>query len=374
MNFSFIRKIQIILGVSIGCFGATSCSAFFGNDTLTILNTNVETDDNGNVIVTINFAEEGKNPLVFTIPKAINGTDGVGIANVVSTLNDDKTLVTITITYTDVNKEPTIITVPVYKGDDGKEVTKVISGFDDEGNTTLSFQYSDGSISETFTINKGKDGKGISDILINSDSNGNYEITIQYTDGTSEKPFYLNSGVGIVSITYDESKSDDVNYCLLVSYTNGDQDEIFVPIPKTNQWFTGNSYPANDLGDDGDFYIIESSGAVYKKTGNTRRYLFSIKGLGSDLTFTVTFDVNGGKWTIGDLTNPEESSTKIRSFEGITYGSYIDLNQDSLKCYNENENLDFKGWWTDPIINPNSGHFTSLTSVTKDLTLYAIWG
>ena len=53
---------------------------------------------------------------------------------------------------------------------------------------------------------------------------------------------------------------------------------------------------------------------------------------------------------------------------------FIDLNQDNLKCYNEDENLDFKGWWSDAVITPNSGHFTNLTAVTKDLSLYAIRG
>ena len=369
IKMMFLGVIALLGGVTI-----SSCSAFFGMEELIISSTEVITDNDGNTVVTITFTDENKSPLTFTIPNAINGTDGVGIASVTSELSEDKSLVTIIITYTDANREPTIITVPVYRGEDGKEIKNIIQGFDEDGNTTLVFEYNDETQSDMITIKKGADGKGISNIIMNSDQNGNYEITIEYTDGTSEDPFYLNSGVGIASIQYDENKSDDQKYCLVIYYTDGNIEEIYVPVPNSTKWISGNSYPSNDLGNDGDFYVIESSGAVYKKTGGTWRYLFSIKGVGSDLTFTVTFNLNGGKWVNGDLTNPDISSTEVRTISGINYGSFIDLDQNSLKCYNEDESLNFKGWWSDAVITPNSGHFTNLTAVTKDLNLYAIWG
>lgn len=374
MRFKRFRKMCLVLGILLVSVSISSCSAFFGSDELNISSTDVKTDDDGNTTVTITFTDENKAPLIFTIPNAINGKDGVGIATITSELSEDKTLVTIIITYTDSNKDPTIITVPVYKGEDGREITNFICGHDQEGNTTVVVEYSDGTRSNEFTINKGEDGKGISNIIMNSDQNGNYEITIVYTDGTSEDPIYLNSGVGIASIQYDENKSDDQKYCLVIYYTDGNTEEVYVPAPQSTKWLSGNGYPSNDLGNEGDFYVIESSGAVYKKTAGIWRYLFSIKGVGSDLTYTVTFNLNGGKWTNGDLTNPDISSTEIRTLSGLTYGAFIDLDQDNLKCYNENENLNFKGWRSDPVITPNSGHFTDLTAVTKDLSLYAIWG
>lgn len=373
MRFKRFRKMCLTLSVLLGSVAMSSCSAFFGSDELTISSTDVKTDEKGNTIVTITFTDENKSPLTFTIPNAINGEDGVGIATVTSELSEDKTLVTIIITYTDANREPTVITVPVYKGEDGKEITNIIQDFDENGNTTLVFEYSDNTQSDVITINKGEDGKGISNIIMNSDQNGNYEITIVYTDGTSEEPFYLNSGVGIASIQYDESKSDDEKYCLVIYYTDGNTEEIYIPAPQSTKWLSGNGYPSSDLGNEGDFYVIESSGAVYKKTAGTWRYLFSIKGIGSDLTYTVTFNLNGGKWVNGDLTNPDVSSTEIRTLSGLTYGAFIDLDQDNLKCYNEDESLEFMGWWSDAVITPNSGHFTNLTAVTKDLNLYAIW-
>lgn len=373
MKFRKFKKMYLTLCVLFGCFTISSCSAFFGSDTLNISNTDVKTDENGNTIVTISFTNEDKAPLTFTIPSAINGKDGVGIASVTSTLSDDKTLVTIIITYTDADVEPSIITIPVYKGEDGKEIKNIIQGFDENGNTTLLFEYSDNTKSDLITINKGEDGKGISDIVINSDNNGNYELIIRYTDGTTEKPIYVTSGVGITSVIYNADKSNDENYCLTITYSNGNSEDIYVPVPTSTKWLSGNAYPSNDLGNDGDFYVIESSGAVYKKTSGNWRYLFSIKGIGSDLTYRVTFNLNGGKWVNGDLTNPDESSIENRIIDGISYGAFIDLNQSNLKCYNENKDLEFKGWWTDPIINANSGHFTNLTAVTKDLTVYAIW-
>ena len=374
MKFKRFKKMCLALSVLLGSVSISSCSAFFGADELNIASTDVKTDENGNTIVTITFTNEDKNPLTFTIPNAINGEDGVGIATVTSELNEDKTLVTIIITYTDANREPTVITVPVYKGEDGKEITGVKYDFDENGNTKVWFEFNDGTSSEEFIIQKGEDGKGISDIIINAGQNGNYELIIQYTDGTSESPIYISSGVGIVSVVYNIEKSDDENYCLTITYSNNDSEDIYIPVPISTKWLSGNAYPSSDLGNDGDFYVIESSGAVYKKNGNTRRYLFSIKGVGSDLTYSVTFYLNGGKRTNGDLTNPDASSTEIRTIDGLTYGSFIDLDQDSLKCYNDDKSLAFKGWWTDAIITANSGHFTKLTSVTTDLELFAIWG
>lgn len=372
MKLSCFRKFYLATSVLLCSLFVTSCSAFFGADSLTITSTSVDTDAEGNTVITVNFAEEGKEPLTFTIPKAIDGEDGVGIANVSSVLSDDKTLVTITITYTDVNKAPSVITVPVYRGEDGKEITNIISDFDAEGNTTIVFEYSDGTKSDTLTINKGNDGKGIKNITINTLENGNYELIINYTDGTSEKPMYVNSGVGITSVVYDEEKSDETRYCLIVNYTDGTSSELYLPKQKTTKWISGNAIPSDDIGNDGDFYVIESSGAVYTKTGNSWRYLFSIKGIGSDLTYTVSFNLNGGRWTNGNLTNPEESATEIRTINRLTYGSFIDLDQSYLECYNEN--FEFKGWWSDAVITPNSGHFTNLTPVTSDITLFAIWG
>ena len=188
MKLNIFKKIYLTSCIIIGSVCATSCSAFFGDEILSITSTNVETNSDGSMVVTINFADD-KSPLTFTIPKAINGEDGVGIANVVSSLNDDNTIVTITITYTN-DKEPTIISVPVYRGKDGKEIVSVISDFDEYGNTTIKFKYSDGSESETFTINKGEDGKGIKDIQINDDGNGNYELVISIQ---SSVPIALNS-------------------------------------------------------------------------------------------------------------------------------------------------------------------------------------
>ena len=370
MKLNIFKKIYLTSCIIIGSVCATSCSAFFGDEILSITSTNVETNSDGSVVVTINFADD-KSPLTFTIPKAINGEDGVGIANVVSSLNDDNTIVTITITYTN-DKEPTIISVPVYRGKDGKEIVSVISDFDEYGNTTIKFKYSDGSESETFTINKGEDGKGIKDIQINDDGNGNYELVISFTDGTSSSPLYLNSGVGILSVTYDDAKSNDENYCLVITYSDGRTSDLYVPIPTVNRWLSGNSVPSDEIGNDNDFYVVESTGAVYRKTAGIWRYLFSIKGVGSDLTYKVTFNLNGGKRVNGDLTNPDISSTEKRYIDRLTYGSFIDLDQNMLKCYNENVNLIFMGWWTDSVITPNSGHFTKLTPVTTDLELYAI--
>lgn len=374
MKLSCFRKFYLTTSVLLCSLFVTSCSAFFGADSLTITSTSVDTDAEGNTVITVNFAEEGKEPLTFTIPKAIDGEDGVGIANVTSVLSDDKTLVTITITYTDVNKAPSVITVPVYRGEDGKEITNIVSDFDAEGNTTIVFEYSDGTKSDTLTINKGNDGKGIKNISINESSNGNYEIIINFTDGTSSSPMYISSGVGILSVELDNDKSTADNYCLTITYSDGNTKDLLLPVPKTNKWISGNSLPSDSLGDEGDFYVIESSGAVYKKTAGTWRYLFSIKGIGSDLTYSVSFNLNGGRRTNGDLTNPEDSSKEIRVIDKLTYGAFIDLNQNYLQCYNENDGLTFMGWWTDAVITPNSGHFTNLTGVTSDLSLYAIWG
>lgn len=368
MNFNFAKKFRIILGISIGCFCISSCSAFFGNDTLTILNTNVETDDDGNVTVTINFAEDGKSPLIFTIPKAIDGVDGVGIANVTSKLSDDKTMLTIIITYTDEGKEPTILTVPIYNGKDGKEITHVIQDYDDFGNTTIVFEYNDGSKSETVTINKGNDGVGIQEIQTETLTDGRIQIVVCYTDGSMSEPFYISNGIGISSVEVDNEANEEY-YILNVYYTDGTITQISLEKPKTTQWLSGTAEPNDAIGNIGDFYVLITTGSVFKKDINGWEYLFSIKGTGTDVYCVVTFNVNGGKWVNGNLTDPN-ASVADKNFR-VKYGATIDLSSNELQCYNNN--MEFGGWWTDSTISVNSGHFTNMSCVFNDIILYAHW-
>ena len=372
MRFKRFRKMCLTLSVLLGSVTISSCSAFFGSDEFMITSIDKTTNENGDIVLTMHFSDSEKEPLVLTIPSGLSGKDGVGIASIETELNVDNTEVRIIISYTDDSLEPTIISVPITKGQDGKGIKDVIIDKDDEGNTTFKFVYTDDTESELFTINKGQDGIGILEIENTENIDGSVTITIHYTDGSTSEPFTINPPVGILTITESEIQNDNDYYLFDVYYTDGTKSPIKIPKPRTTQWYSGNTVPSASLGYEGDFYVVITTGELYKKNSNNEwEYLFSIKGTGADTYYKVTFNLNGGKWVNGRYSNPE-SQFEDRVLN-VKYGTYINLMSSDLECEYEDNIYTFDGWWTDAVINPNSGHFTSLTPVFGDLTLYAKW-
>ena len=359
-----ISKLTLMLLLSGFTFGASSCSSFFGDNTgMTISDIKSQLNQDGSTTILISFTDDKIEPVTFNIPK------GVGVSNVEAINNDDGTI-TIIFNYSD-GSDPSTFTIPVLKGENGKGVETVDWKFDEDGNTIINIKYTDGSTSGDIPINKGKDGIGISSYEYTYDEeNETAYLNINFTDGKNINVPIKNGkdGAGIEDIKIDESLDD--YYIFNITYTNGEEGVFTLSKPEANSWLNGNGAPSNSIGKNNDFYFNDQDGSVYKKINGIWTKLFSMSNLGEQkVIYEVTFKLNGGQWRFTDQLNPDSvSQDKTVSVES---GSYIDLNNENFAAIYEGHN--FEGWWTDPIVTANSGHFTNLTPVFGNLTLYAIW-
>lgn len=360
-----LRKGIMFLTLALTLGGLTSCSSFFNGSEYTISDVTSKTDIDGNTIVTITFNESGKDPLTFTIPKGMSGKDGVSIKNVVSSIKDN--VVTLTIVYTDASISPTVISIPVIQGEAGKGITNVDISEDEFGNKVVIFAYNDGTFSDSITIPKGQDGVGINDISTKASSDGTYtEITITFSD-PDKKPvtFTVGNGRGVKSVIFSQEKSTITQYALVITYTDDYTETIMIDKPVATTWHTGTVSPdKNDSLSNavtGDFYLNVSSGYVYQLNAKgVWDILFSMKGDSSteqEKYYTVSFDPGEGIWP--------DATSKYKVVMKNTCIDLVDIKKPTK------EGFKFSGWYTTLVEDVNAGHFTDLTPVTKDMTLYA---
>lgn len=366
-----MKKVFRNLAVSLGVMFAplvSSCSMFFGDDTVSISNVTVRTDDNGDKIVTIEYTEG--TPLVFKVEKGNPGEDGVTISNIDYEIKDN--VLTLKIYMSDDPTNPILVPVPVVKGEAGKGIEGINVNEDDDGNKTVTFVYSDGTESEPILVPKGKDGVGIKSVDVNTEDPYLTVVTISYTDETWDDTVIQiaqgQNGNGILYAQVSEDQYLDGYLLIDVIFDNGDYEQWQIPLPRATQWLRGESSPSENEGEVGDYYINVVNGNVYRKineSGNDAwQYLFCMKGTGSSVTYFVTFNLEGGQ------IEREGASPITGSFtREVEYGKYISNLASPTK-----EGYTFGGWWTSAdIADPNAGHFTTLTPVFSDLNLYAHW-
>jgi uncharacterized repeat protein (TIGR02543 family) len=353
INKTILSLCSLLLFVPL----SVSCSsAFIGDETYTIKDITHHVDADGNTVVVITFNEDGKDPITFTIDKGEAGADGNGIASINAEVQSDA--VVLTITYTDKTMAPTEISVPIIKGKDGVSVVGVDVSSDTNGNTVLIFRYSDDKTSDPIVIPKGTDGVGIANIAPTTNEDGSITLTISFTDST-RNPVVLTipkgePGVSLLSITSDQQNG---YYYLHLVFSDGSKQDVSFAIPSVASWLAGTSDPEASLGNDGDFYMNTANGGIFHKESGS--WVFIIR-LWQNATsyYYVTFDPNGGLI--------DGAASNVR--EKVKAGEYIsDLPTPTLT------GKTFAGWWTSIAEDPNSGHFTVLTPVFSDLTLYARW-
>lgn len=373
-----VCKILCFLSLVTMLPAVSSCSFIFGGEEgYAISDVQQSTDKDGNIVLTITYTDEDIEPLVVTLPKGLAGKDGVGIQDVDSSVEGD--VVTLTIHYTDASVPDTVLSFPILQGEDGKGIESVDVSLDENGNSVLTFAYSDGTKSEAITIPKAKDGTdgvGIQDIVYGwNEETGNYDITISYTDGRDSTTISIppaKDGVGILSIVYSELQSDEENYGLVITYDDGTAAILRIPRPVSSRWYYGEGKPEDDVGNSGDYYIDTTTGKVYGKGENGwGTPLFSMKGTGATDTSsycTIYFDANGGVF---------EDGLSIKYLANIEVGTNVPL--EGEKSFGSigtptYEGYFFTGWFTSPEDEAISGQFTDLTPVYGDqLTLYAHW-
>ena len=204
------RCLALLLTIGFSLSLSSCTNSFFGGDpSLQIKDvTHVYDEKTGNTIVTITFQDEDTDPVVFVIPRGVSGKDGVSIKDVTSRMTTDGKSIELDISYSDGTIPDTVISVPVLQG---KGIKEVNVGKDDNGNTTIQFTYTDGTIGDVITIPKGDDGNGIASFdVLGPDKDGVTDIKVTLTDGTVKEFTVQNGkdGVSVSSVVYDEAKSD----------------------------------------------------------------------------------------------------------------------------------------------------------------------
>ena len=361
-----MKNMKKLLGLSLltlaGTMSLASCGSIFkGNEGMMISNITHTLDKDGNTVITINFTDEDLEPVTFTIPKGEQGEtgmSGVGIEDVTWAPLEDGTGLEVTFSFTDEEMPDKVIEIPYATGIENIEAVT-----DPEtGATKVTITTTDGQKTE-FTLNP---AVGISDVQTSVDEESNAVIiTITYTGGKEPTTItipYKNGedgkdGKGISFIT-GTVVGDQYYIDIYYDDEEGTSDTIVFDAPKSGTiWYTGNQNPSNMQinANDGDFYFDIQNLRIYRYQGGTWVLIAQLEN--DETTYVVTFDPNGGSFTTATSTVRE-----------VKKGSYIN---DLPEVYKEGHS--FIGWWTSPNgpSSPNSGHFTDITPVFGNLTLYA---
>lgn len=359
-----------------GCFSLASCgfAASETDDLLAIKSITSETLDD-KILLTITYNNEDITPLVVEIPTGKDGTDGVGISDIV--LTDPTPSEDGSKTYYDIklsNGDIYHIELANGVGVIGVEQTVDI----ETGEKYLVFKYSDGTYSNKFLLpkgDKGDDGVGIQDIITQEKEDGSKDLLIYLT--TSEGPDDYQYKVTIPAPEKGEKGQDGRGikgivattkgdkYILTISYTDDSKPtEVSFDIPKTNNWYSGTTDPTNSEGEINDLYYNYDKGIIYKKGETGWQKIATLES--EEITYSVTFDANGeGAYF--------DNGFASYTIDTITKGDYFATGKYGTIPTPSRPNYKFTGWCTSTRVSATSGFFTDLTPVMSDLTLYAIW-
>jgi len=228
----------------------------------------------------------------------------------------------------------------------------------------------------------GRDGVSIMSIDLIATSPENVDTyEIRYSDGHSSL-FYVKNGVDGPQGIQGEPGQDGHTPVITIGsngnwFVDGADTSIKAQGPKGDTGeqgpqgeqgekgqdgssvLTGSGTPNYDLGSNGDSYINLLTWDYYVKENDTWTLKGNIKGeTGHDsdlygVTYTVTFDVQDGIMPEG-----YETTVEVGAFHSIS-----DLPTPTKTDYR------FIGWYNG--LSLNDGQFTTLTPVTKDMTVYA---
>jgi len=356
------KSILFLSALALGAAAISGCS-MFGGETGGFTSYDYSVDSStGDAYLTFYLDDEWADPFVVKIPNRA-GTDGIGIDDVL--INRGDTSVTLTILYTD--GRSSIFSLPY--GKDGLSVNNVTAETDPTtGDLYLTFKYGETPVGDPIRVPM---GNGIASITPTPVGDTTI-ITIAFTDpDMNSVSFEITNGLGIASVEVNGALETNTQYCLTITYSNGETQDVYLDKPISTHWYHGSgaptAYPNNiDTADAkaGDYYLDTASGWVYVYENDAWYQLFCMKAGDSSTTenYFVTFYPNGGYWN-GDPTD----TASLR--QGVQAGHTMDLADIPVP---EHATATFKGWFTDPT-NVNAGQFTDLTVVTKSISLYARW-
>ena len=291
-----------------------------------------ESLDKTGIVIRVNYTDETIEPTEFTLLHGKNGVDGISIAGIETTVNEETGETTVTITYTDEEKEPVSFTIPKgEKGETGRGILSIEKTYSEELNDVYTITFTDNT-STTYTISNGKDGK----------------------DG-----IYITDIIGTTTST---------EYIVKFIFSDKTTKEITLEKPSTNKWISGSSFPKVDVGNDNDYYFDTYHKIIYTKRDGVWTLVISFND--SQETYKVIFNLN-------DKTDGGPEASMPAGFDlpycYIQRNTYFKQNGYGNIPVPTREGYTFLGWYTTKTIGPTSGVLTDLTPILSDLELYAQW-
>lgn len=360
---SLSKRIILIFSIALLSLLFVSCgftsSSSRSNSGIASITTEV-VDDTTYLVIT--YEDKDKEPERFAIP---SGKDGTGIQTIVVKDNETGTGKTVSI-YLTGQTDPEVS----FDVSNGTSVTGITSELDEETGTTYVYvNYSDGTISEPIAIPKGEKGEGLVGCTTVENEDGSQTVTLEFTNSSYDITIPAQKEARGIDYIIGSTNTETNEYVLTIYYTDGTSEEVSFDGPEQpNSWLTGGNTPTDEEGKDGDFYFNTANSRIYFKT-NGRWGLVADLG-GQENYCTVEFDTN--------------DPVKNDGIDPTYTGSFTEYNAIEINTYFEDNGwgpiptcsypgYTFLGWYTDKTIGVNTGHFTKLTPILGNITLYAIW-
>jgi uncharacterized repeat protein (TIGR02543 family) len=355
-----VSSLSLILGLSSCSFVKSKA-----DDAIYIKAISTQKMEDGTTQITITYLDSTKEDTVFFIPQ---GLEGNGIKDITYTQAEDKSYTDLVISYTDTTLDPVEVKIP-----SGISISGISSSLDDNGNTVIVVNYSDGTKSDPITVGKGEKGdtgNGISGVDQKVNSDQSVTLTFHFTTSqdvqvTVPAPVKGDTGVGIEAIIATE---DETNYYLEIRMTDGASKNITFTRPTNpNTWYSGSTAPATTLGKDGDYYFDTFHGQIYTKENGGWTNIINFETANTTIEYKVHFNLNDT--TAAPAQMPAGASMEYT----VKRGAYFSADGNGAIPTPTRTGYTFKGWFTSKTITPTTGCFTELTAVFSDLTLYAVW-
>lgn len=328
-------------------------------------------DEKEGIMVIIEYVGEDYPDSMFFLPNGEEGEEGNGISDVQAQLTEDGSHIQITVNYTDKTRDPSVFTF-----ENSVFPTDFQSTLDETtGDWLITVTLSNGDTNR-FTLHNGVDGQDgdtVTNITTEEDEDGVtwIVITLSSTDEEGNPTTYRfpmpngdkgDQGVGILDVYVDTylTAGDPYNIHLVIILSDNSQHDV--EIPKTNNWSvtdTGEK-PAESSGSLGDFVFDKKTYTIWYKGYTGWEKIMDLSDKQAD-THEVRFVADG---------------LQVGKTRYVTHGSYFATQDDPMPDVSK-EGFTFAGWYTEPCdpatgaVPPNADHFTDLTYVLGNLTLYA---
>lgn len=342
------KKVLIIFLFFFMLFSMSSCTEL-DEDVILIDSIASEVLEDGRTKIIVKYINEDVEDSIFYIPR---GKDGIGISDFVYKINSDKNTTDVTFSFTDSLNDYTVA-IP-----NGRGIANVLYTEAEDGNTLVTFIFTDGTKSDPVRINKGETGTSLINFepVINPD--GTLDLKFVYSDGSEYNakvpaPQKGDTGRGITSIV---TETTDTSWQLIVFYSDDTFDVVEFERPST---ILSGVNPTDEIGKDGDFFYDTAKKIFYNKVDGswTRIIQFADEAV----KYTITFDLNC-----------VDSSAKLNGKQQIAVSKNTTVDSNVIPIPTR-EGYKFDGWYLVEDAGVNNGKFTDMTIVIKDIVLYAKW-